>query len=107
MKIVTVNGQSYLGNLEKTDEEVKVTEAFALPDPYVHAGTVADYMEAKEMGKLTLVSFGGAGVSYSENDLDEEVQLEFKTQELQMEQALKTAPKKLVVQEFRNRLGKR
>jgi len=105
MKIVTVNGISYLGAIEKTDEGITLTEAMPIGGPAVTKAEVEAYYKKGNLGELKTVTFGGAGISFSEVGLSDDVVMFCKMAELVMEQAKKVAVKKLENGEFTNGLG--
>jgi len=105
MKQVIVNGQSYLAEeLVQGDNALIVVGALAT-GPRVTKGDVAAYMKAENLDELKDITFGGAGVSFSEVALDKDIEFAIKVNALVMEEAADTAVKKLVNREFDNGLG--
>ena len=105
MEQVIVNGQSYLGSLVQGENSLTVEGAFAT-GPQVTKQDVQRYLEAENLGTLKNISFGGAGVSFSQVELDDEIAFAFEVAELVMANAKSVAVRKLENAEFRTGLGK-
>lgn len=106
MKQVIVNGQSYLAEaLVNAEGALTVKNALAINGNPTKAD-VANYMKAANLETLKDITFGGAGVAYSEVALDKDIEFAIKVQGLVMEEAQATAVKKLVNKEFDLGLGK-
>lgn len=106
MKQVIVNGQSYLAEaLNQGEGALVVKGALAIAGNPTKAD-VARYMKAANLEELKDITFGGAGVAYSEVALDKEIEFAIKVSELVMAEAQATAVKKLVNKEFDTGLGK-
>ena len=100
MKQVIVNGQSYLAEkLVQGEGTLEVVNALAT-GPTVTKNDVANYMKAENLGELKTISFGGAGVAFSEVALDKDIVFAIKVAGLVMEEAKATAVDKLVNSEF-------
>ena len=105
MNQVIVNGQSYLGVLDHGENQLTVVGAMAT-GPTVTKADVQRYLEAENLGTLKNISFGGAGVSFSQVELDTEIAFAFEVAELVMANAKSVAVRKLENAEFRSGLGK-
>jgi hypothetical protein len=107
MKIVTVNGVSYLGTLEQTEKgDLILKDAMALYGPSVTKGEIEHYYRKGNLGELETITFGGMGVSYSVSQLTDEAVMFCRMADLMMEQAKKVAVRKLENSEFSQSLGK-
>ena len=105
MKQVTVNGKNYLAaKLTNAEGALVVVQALEV-GTQVTKTDVQNYMKAENLGELKDISFGGAGVSYSEVDLNKDILFAIKVAELVMDEAKETAVDKLVNREFDNGLG--
>jgi len=105
MKQVIVNGVSYLGDLEVTENGVVVKDAIQVGDVVTRAD-VTRYFEESNVGNLKSVTFGGNGISFSEMELDDDIKNYLQIAELVMNQAKSVAVRKLENAEFRSELGK-
>ena len=105
MNQVIVNGQSYLGELVQGENTLTVEGALAT-GASVTKTDVQRYLEAENLGTLKNISFGGAGVSFSQVELDKEITFAFEVAELVMSNAKDVAVRKLENAEFRSGLGK-
>ena len=105
MNQVIVNGQSYLGELVQGENTLTVEGALAT-GATVTKSDVQRYLEAENLGTLKNISFGGAGVSFSQVELDKEITFAFEVAELVMSNAKDVAVRKLENAEFRSGLGK-
>jgi hypothetical protein len=105
MKQVIVNGVSYLGDLEVTDNGVVVKDAIQIGQVVTRAD-VTRYFEESNVGNLKSVSFGGNGISFSEMELDDDIKNYLQIAKLVMDQAKSVAVRKLENTEYRNELGK-
>ena len=106
MEQVIVNGVSYLGTLEVTEAGVKVKDGIKTGGNDVTRQDVSNYAMAKNLGKLENPTFGGNGISYTSNPLDDDMIMFVKMSDLVMEQADKVAVKNLVNREYQSGLGK-
>ncbi len=105
MKQVTVNGNTYLA-AGMTNGEDGLTVAQALQvNGQVTKNDVARYMKAENLDELKDITFGGAGVAYSEVALDKDIEFAIKVAGLVMDEAKATAVDKLVNREFDGGLG--
>jgi hypothetical protein len=105
MKQVIVNGVSYLGDLEVTENGVVVKDAIQIGQVVTRAD-VTRYFEEANVGNLKSVNFGGNGISYTEMELDDDIKNFLQVSKLVMDQAKTVAVRKLENSEFRNELGK-
>ncbi len=105
MKQVIVNGQNYLGIL--TEGEGKLVVEAGLPvGSSVTKEDIEAYFKAKNLGTLKNITFGGNGVSFSEVNLNADMELYIQVAGLVMEGAKSTAVLKLENREFEGGLGK-
>ena len=106
MKQVIVNGQSYLANDLANGEGGLVVEKALTIGAKVTQADVQNYMKAANLDTLKDITFGGAGVSYSVVELDEDINFAIEVAGLVMARAEKVAVKNLINQEFDAGLGK-
>ena len=107
MKVVTVNGVSYLAVLEESENGgIVLKDALALNGTNVSQMEVTDYYKKGNLGQLKVVTFGGSGISYSVADITDDIVMFCKIADLALEQAKKVAVKNLENMEFSNVLGK-
>jgi len=105
MKIVTVNGVSYLAVLEEGEAGIVLKDAMEIGGN-VTQYEVTDYYKRGNLGDLKEVTFGGSGISYSVSEIGDDVVMFCKIADLALEQAKKVAVKNLENKEFSNVLGK-
>lgn len=107
MKIVNVNGVTYLATLSKTENgDIVLENAMEVGGANVSQGVITEYYKRGNVGTLKTVNFGGAGISYSVSDLDDSAVMFCKIADLAIAQAKKTAIKNLENREFDGVLGK-
>ena len=100
LTIVAVNGITYLGKLN--EEETILEKALS-------TGSIPNfsaYLQAKNLGTLETIKFGGNGVNYSISPLTATQKLELKVCKLHMKQAKLTAAAKTENELFGELLGK-
>ncbi len=103
VKVLTVDGAVYLGELKKEKDEIIISKAICLGTPSViEKRHLVAYLEAQTLDTLTSITIGGNGSSYSTRDLDEALALEFEILSMKLQQATLSAPKKLVANEFKS-----
>lgn len=108
MRQVIVNGVSYLGELQaKEGGGFSLLAAMKTAGNQVSKADIQRYLELENLDDLKTVEFGGAGVSYTVQDLDDEIMFALEVGELVMAQAKKVAVAKLENNEFRTGLGKK
>lgn len=105
MKIVTVNGVTYLGTLEETEAGIVLTEAMKFNGP-VTQSVITEYYKKGNVGKLQNPTFGGSGISYTVDDVDDDVVMFAQIAQLALKQAKKVAIANLENREFDGVLGK-
>ena len=106
MKIVTVNGICFLGELRVEEGKVIIDKSMEIENTNITEEDITDYLEAEHLGNLKERSFGGSGVTYGEEDLDDEMQFQLEVQKTTLEFAKKTAQGEMVIENFKSRLGK-
>ena len=106
MKQYNVNGTNYLAENLASKEGIMVLENAMKVGAVVNQNDVQDYMKAGNLDQLKDVTFGGAGVSFSEVDLDQEIEFAIELAGMVMAQAEKVAVKRLINAEFDAGLGK-
>jgi hypothetical protein len=107
MKQYTVNGQNYLAADLSTGEGGIMSLEKAMPvGVSVTKTDVANYMKAANLDELKDISFGGAGVAFSEVSLNKDIEMAINIAGLVMAEAQETALDKLVNREFDQALGK-
>lgn len=107
MKVVTVNGVTYLGVLNELEGGgFELAEAMSIPGTKPSKADIERYYKLGNLGELEKVTFGGMGVSFSVSGLSDEAVMFCKMADLVMEQAKKVAVRKLENSEFGQSLGK-
>jgi hypothetical protein len=106
MKVVTVNGTTYLATLEETEAGIVLQDAMVIPASGPGQNEVMAYYKAINLGSLNPVSFGGSGISYSVQPIGDDVVMFCKIADLAIEQAKKVALKNVENAEFSSVLGK-
>jgi len=106
MKVVTVNGITYLGVLEESETGVKLTDAMEIGGGGISQGVISEYYKQGNVGELKTVDFGGNGISYSVSDLTDDAVMLCKIADLAITQAKKVAVLRLENREFDGVLGK-
>lgn len=106
--IISVGATIFLGDLVKAKEETTIKDALALPAgaTTVTKQHMADYLKAENLGNLQTIDISGNGATFAKQALSKEQALDFEILQLQMKQAVETAPKRLVNSEFDAILGK-
>jgi hypothetical protein len=106
MKAVTINGVQYLGTLT-TNEDGSLLLTKAMKCSYLDKSTFADYIQAKNLGDLTEIPFGGTGSQYFVEKLTKDQKLDLKVCKLNMVRAKVLAAPRAENAAFREILGKR
>jgi hypothetical protein len=103
IKILTIDGSVYLGELKKDKDTISAVNAIAFGSiSSITKEHLIAYVEAETLGTLQKpITIGGSGVSYSESDLSDDLELELGILYLQLKKAENNAPKKLVAGEFK------
>ena len=107
MKIITIGSVVYLGDIKKTDEGVSVENALCLGKSVnVGKGHLAEYVKTKQIGKLLpSILVRGTGSTFTECDLDEDMQTELQILGVRMAQAVKLAVPELINKKFSSLIG--
>lgn len=88
MKKVTMNGVSYIGELEFNEKENKATlkNAMKIKDG-IDRATISNYYKKKNIGELSTIEFGGKGTAFAVSKLLPEEQMLVKMADVVMEMA--------------------
>lgn len=106
MKVVNVNGVTYLATLEEGENGILLSDAMEIGGSAVNQSIVTEYYKRGNVGKLKTVNFGGSGISYSVSELGDDAVMFCKIADLAIAQAKKTAVLNLENREFDSVLGK-
>ncbi len=106
MKVVTVNGKTYLAVMEGDGNGIVLTEAMEIGSQGVSQTVVTAYYKQGNVGQLKTVNFGGSGISYSVSELNDDAVMFCKIADLAIAQAKKVAVLNLENREFDSVLGK-
>ena len=106
MKIVNVNGTTYLATLKETENGISLEDAMVIGSASPSQGDIMAYYKAVNLGSLQPVAFAGSGISYSVTPIGDDVVMFCKIADLAIEQAKKVALKNVENAEFSNVLGK-
>lgn len=106
MKVVTVNGVTYLAVLNETETGIVLESAMELNGGRVDQSVITEYYKRGNVGTLQTVNFGGSGISFSVAELDEQAVMFCKIADLAIAQAKRQALPNLENREFDSVLGK-
>jgi len=101
MKIITIGGTTFVGDIEESDGKVILKDAYEVGNTdRVGNGALRGYLKAKNLGKLQDIEIAGAGATYAARDMTEDQKRAFAILELQFDHAEQVAPKELVNDKF-------
>lgn len=108
MQKITVNGITFLGKKQETEDgKIILTKSMRIDgSDYIHRSIIAEYLKRKNLKELNTETFSGMGTSVSECDLTDEEKLDFKICKQTMKLAQKKAVDGLANNLFDKYLGK-
>lgn len=86
MKKVTMNGVSYIGELElkKNGKKATLSNAMLVNGGTLDRTTVSEYFKRRNIGDLETIEFGGKGTAYAISELKKEEVMLVKMAEIVM-----------------------
>lgn len=70
LAIVSIAGTTYLGKVKKIDNGIELSDAVSTADTF--EASIADWIKAKNLGKLEDITSEGLGASFSKKGFNEE-----------------------------------